>query len=118
MSRRRTSSPALASRYSRPAAFLGEHGVQSTVVAKIGEGRPNVIDLIVNKEVSIIVNTPSPRRDSRADDSSIRKAALKYKVPYITTPAAARAAALGIAAARRSKGEVASLQDYHASIVR
>ena len=100
------------------AAFLGEHGVQSTVVAKIGEGRPNVIDLIVNKEVSIIVNTPSPRRDSRADDSSIRKAALKYKVPYITTPAAARAAALGIAAARRSKGEVASLQDYHASIVR
>ncbi|MBR3086362.1 MAG: carbamoyl-phosphate synthase large subunit, partial [Kiritimatiellae bacterium] len=100
------------------AAFLRENGVDATVVAKIGEGRPNVIDMIVNKDVSIIVNTPSPRRDSRADDASIRKAALKYKVPYITTPAAARAAALGIAAARRSKGEVASLQDYHASIVR
>lgn len=100
------------------AAYLRENGVAATVTAKIGEGRPNVIDLIVNKDVSIVVNTPSPRRDSRADDASLRKAALKYKVPYITTPAAARAAALGIAAARRSKGEVTSLQDYHASIVR
>ena len=100
------------------AAFLKENGVDATVVAKIGEGRPNVIDVIVNKDVSIVVNTPSPRRDSRADDASLRKAALKYKTPYITTPAAARAAALGIASARRNKGEVTSLQDYQASIVR
>lgn len=100
------------------AAFLKVNGIEAKVIAKIGEGRPNVIDLVVNHEVSIIVNTPSPRRDSRADDASIRKAALKHKVPNITTPAAAKAAALGIAAARRGKGEVTPLQDYHSSIVR
>ncbi len=100
------------------ADFLKKYGIEATVVAKINEGRPNVIDLIVNKEVSIIVNTPSSRRDARADDASIRKAALKYKVPIFTTAAAAKAAALGIAAARRTHGSVTSLQDYHASIVR
>ena len=83
---------------------------------KIDEGRPNVLDYIVNGQLSIIINTPSPRRDALADDASIRKAALKAKVPYITTVAAAHASALGIAAARTDKGAVLSLQEYHAQI--
>ncbi|MBQ6247646.1 MAG: carbamoyl-phosphate synthase large subunit, partial [Kiritimatiellae bacterium] len=100
------------------AAFFRENGVDAVDVAKISEGRPNVLDLIVNKQVSIIVNTPSHHRDAHEDGAAIRKAALKYKVPYITTRAAAHAAVLGIAAARRNRGGVTSLQDYHASIVR
>jgi carbamoyl-phosphate synthase large subunit len=98
------------------AAFLARHGVQAEVVRKIDEGRPNVLDYIVNGQLSIIINTPSPRRDALADDASIRKAALKYKVPYITTVAAAHASARGIAAARQDKGAVRSLQEYHRAI--
>ncbi len=98
------------------ATFLERFGVVAEVMRKIDEGRPNVLDYIVNGELSIVVNTPSPRRDALADDASIRKAALKYKVPYITTAAAAHAASLGIAAARQNKGGVLSLQEYHAQI--
>ena len=97
-------------------AFLREHGVEASAVAKIGEGRPDVLDAIKNREVSLIVNTPSGRRDSRADDCRIRQAAIKYRVPYLTTIAAARAAAEGIAAAKLGRGEVRSLQDYHSAI--
>ena len=97
-------------------AFLASKGVEGTVVAKIGEGRPDVLDAIKNREVSLIFNTPSGRRDARADDCRIRQAAIKYRVPYLTTVAAATAAAEGIAAARSGKGEVRSLQSYHASV--
>ena len=75
-----------------------------------------MIDIIVNKQVSLVINTPSGRRDARADDASIRKAALKYKVPYLTTVAAALASALGIRAARDSAGGVKSIQSYHSNI--
>ena len=95
------------------AVWLREHGVQAYVIAKIGEGRPDCLDIIKNREVSLIVNTPSGRRDARADDSRIRQNAIKYKVPYLTTLAAACAAAEGIAAAMTGKGEVKSLQEYH-----
>ncbi len=96
--------------------FLAERGVVGKVIAKIGEGRPDVLDAIKNNEVSLIINTPSGRRDARADDCRIRQAAIKYSVPYLTTIAAATAAAEGIAAAMKGKGEVRSLQSYHASI--
>lgn len=97
--------------------FLAEHGVESEAVAKIGKGRPNVLDLILNKQVDLILNTPSPRRDAHADGSSIRKAALKYHVPYMTTLAAAEMSVKGIAASREEgHGAVESIQDYHASI--
>ena len=97
-------------------AFLNQQGLNGTVIAKIGEGRPDVLDAIKNREVKLVINTPSGRRDARADDSRIRQAAIKYKVPYLTTIAAATAAAEGIKAAREGKGEVRSLQSYHASI--
>ena len=97
-------------------AFLKDKGVDGKIIAKIGEGRPDVLDAIKNREVKLIINTPSGRRDARADDCRIRQAAIKYKVPYLTTLAAAKAAAEGIKAAREGKGEVRSLQSYHVSI--
>ena len=96
--------------------FLWEKGVPATMVAKIGQGRPDVLDFIKNGEICLILNTPSGRRDARADDNSIRRAAIKYRVPYLTTVAAALAASEGIKAAREGRGEVRSLQSYHASI--
>lgn len=96
--------------------WLNAQGIEGTVVHKINEGRPNVLDMILNREVSLVLNTPSARRDSRADDASIRQAAIKYKVPYLTTLAAALAAAQGIRSARDSHGRVKSLQEYHADI--
>src|SRR5690554_6034115 len=96
--------------------WLAEHGVEGGIVNKINEGRPNVLDAIVNREVSLVINTPSARRDARADDASIRKAALKYRVPYLTTVAAAVASAQGIRAARAGAGGVKSIQAYHADI--
>ena len=98
--------------------FLWEKGVAATMVAKIGQGRPDVLDIIKNRQVCLILNTPSGRRDARADDSSIRRAAIKYRVPYLTTVAAALAASEGIKAAREGKGEVRSLQSYHAAITK
>jgi carbamoyl-phosphate synthase large subunit len=95
--------------------FLADHGIQSEPIRKMHEGRPNIVDGIKNNEIQLIINTPSGRL-SKYDDSYIRKAAIKYKVPYITTTAAAVAAARGIAACRRGHGRVKSLQRYHGDI--
>jgi carbamoyl-phosphate synthase large subunit len=80
------------------------------------EGRPNIVDAIKNKEIQLVVNTPSGKL-SKYDDSYIRKAAIKHKVPYITTLAAAMAAARGITAKRKRQSTARSLQDYHQTIV-
>ena len=98
------------------AKYFTENGIPCQKVNKIAEGRPNVMDLILNKEVCLCINTPSIRRGVIADEAAIRKAALKYKVPYITTIAAARAAALGIEASKQGKGYVKSLQEFHKAI--
>jgi carbamoyl-phosphate synthase large subunit len=95
--------------------FLADQAVQSEPIRKMHEGRPNIVDGIKNKEIQLIINTPSGRL-SKHDDSYIRKAAIKYKVPYITTAAAAIAAARGIAAYRQGHGRVKSLQRYHGDI--
>jgi carbamoyl-phosphate synthase large subunit len=97
--------------------WLAKYGIEGKVVQKINEGRPNVLDVILNREVALVINTPSGRRDSRADDASIRKASLKYQIPYLTTLAAVEAAAQGIRAARDSEGRVKSLQAYHSDIM-
>ncbi len=94
-------------------AYLDQHGVTATLINKMHEGRPNIADAIKNDEIQLVVNTPIGRL-SVHDDSYIRKAAIKHKVPYITTTAAAIAAAEGISACRPSgKGHVRSLQEYH-----
>jgi carbamoyl-phosphate synthase large subunit len=95
--------------------FLAEHGIESELIFKMHEGRPNIVDSIKNEEINLVINTPSGKL-SKHDDSYIRKAAIKYKLPYITTLAAAVAAAKGIAASREGHGEVKSLQRYHADI--
>ena len=95
--------------------FLAEQGIESDHILKMHEGRPNIVDGIKNKEIHLVINTPSGKL-SVYDDSYIRKAAIKYKIPYITTLAAALAAAKGIAAFQKGKGFVRSLQSYHEDI--
>jgi carbamoyl-phosphate synthase large subunit len=93
-------------------AFLKDHGIASERVMKLHEGRPNVVDRITNKEIALIINTPGGKREKH-DDSYIRKAAIRFKLPYITTIAAAVAAARGIEAFRGGHGQLKSLQSYH-----
>jgi len=92
--------------------FLADHGIESELILKMHEGRPNIVDGIMNKEIHLVINTPSGKL-SKWDDSYIRKAAIQYKVPYITTLAAAIAAGRGIEAYQHGHGGVRSLQSYH-----
>ena len=64
--------------------FFSNNGIQAEPIDKIHEGRPNIVDAIKNKEIQLVINTPSGKM-GKHDDSYIRKAAIKYKVPYITT---------------------------------
>ncbi len=99
--------------------FLTEHGIKCELIKKLNEGRPNIVDSIMNGEIQLVINTPIGKQE-QYDDSYIRKAAIKYKVPYITTVAAAIASAKGIAAYMHSsqvdRHKVKSLQDYHSDI--
>jgi len=95
--------------------FLALKGIESELILKMHEGRPNIIDSIKNGDIQMLVNTPSGKLSAH-DDSYIRKAAIKYKVPYITTLPAAAAAVKGIAAYRKNKAGVRSLQSYHKDI--
>jgi carbamoyl-phosphate synthase large subunit len=95
--------------------FFSDKGIPAEHVLKLHEGRPNIVDIIKNREIHLVVNTPGGKL-SKFDDSYIRKSAINYKVPYITTLAGALAAARGIAAARRQQHQVRSLQSYHAGI--
>ncbi|MBU4462803.1 MAG: carbamoyl-phosphate synthase large subunit [Desulfobacteraceae bacterium] len=96
-------------------AFLQKHGIESEAIRKLGYGRPHIVDAVKNGEIQLIINTPSGK-ESKEDDSYIRKAAIEYKILNITTTAAALAAAKGIAARRTGKSKVKSLQAYHADI--
>jgi len=95
--------------------LLGDNGITAEHISKMHEGRPNIVDSIKNDEIQLVINTPSGKL-SKHDDSYIRKAAIKYKIPYITTLAAALAAAKGIASNRKGHGKVKSLQEYHKDI--
>ena len=74
---------------------MQKHGIEAELILKVHQGRPNIVDAIKNKEIDLVVNTPAGRL-SEYDDSYIRKNAIKYKVPYITTTSAARSATEGI----------------------
>jgi carbamoyl-phosphate synthase large subunit len=95
--------------------FLKDNGIETELILKMYQGRPNIIDSIKNGQIQLIINTPAGKL-SITEDSYIRKAAINYKIPYITTAAAAAAAVKGIAASRTGKSDVKSLQQYHASI--
>ena len=95
-------------------AYLTSNGIAAEVINKIYEGRPNIEDAIKNHQLGIIVNTPSGSKRSSDDDSYIRKAAIRYNVPYMTTLTAALAGAKGIAEKIKTSGEsVRSLQEHH-----
>jgi len=95
--------------------FLAKHGIQAKPILKMHEGRPNIVDAIKNKQIHLVINTPIGKR-GKTDDSYIRKTAIKYKVPYITTTTAASASVQGIAARRQGSSDIKSLQEYHAQI--
>ena len=95
--------------------YLRERGIAAEPILKLHEGSPNIADAIENKEIQLVINTPSGKL-SAIDDSYIRKTAIRCKVPYITTTAAALAAARGIQAYREGRGAVRSLQSYHAAM--
>ncbi|MBP8129970.1 MAG: carbamoyl-phosphate synthase large subunit [Candidatus Hydrogenedentes bacterium] len=96
-------------------AFLAERGIATERILKMKEGRPHIVDAMKNGEISLVINTPNGK-SGIYDDSYIRKAAIKYRIPYITTLAAAQAAVRGIAARREGQQVAKSLQDYHADI--
>ncbi len=96
--------------------FLNSQGIKSQVILKEHEGRPNITDTIENGDIQLVINTPSGKM-SIHDDSYIRKAAIRHRIPYITTLQAAMAAAKGIASYREGKSVVKSLQSYHADIL-
>ena len=92
-------------------------GYEARKVNKMCEGRPNLYDVITNKEVQLVINTPAGK-ETVTDDSYVRKAAIKARVPYITTMAAAKAAVKGILTIQSNnrKSDVASLQELHKKI--
>ncbi len=97
-------------------ALLQDAGIEARLVKKLYEGRPNLLDLITNGEVDLIINSPVGD-DSEYDDSYLRKAAIKAKIPYMTTIAAARATVEGILQVQKAgNGEVHSLQKLHGLI--
>jgi carbamoyl-phosphate synthase large subunit len=95
--------------------FLLKQGLKAEPILKMHEGRPNIVDCIKNREIQLVINTPNGRL-GKYDDSYIRKNAIKYKIPYITTIAAAVAAGKGIAANRKGRSRAKSLQAYHMDI--
>ena len=91
-------------------------GIPAEKVKKLYEGRPNILDHMSNGDIQLIINSPSGK-DSVHDDTYIRKSAIKYKIPYITTIAAGHAAAEGIDhMKKRHLGNIHSLQEWHTSI--
>ncbi|WP_148509341.1 carbamoyl-phosphate synthase large subunit [Hungatella hathewayi] len=96
--------------------LIHDAGIPATRVNKLYEGRPNILDMITNGQIQLIVNSPVGK-DSIHDDSYLRKAAIKGKIPYMTTIAAAKATASGIRYVKEhGRGEVHSLQSLHSEI--
>ena len=94
------------------ATVLEKAGLKVRRVFKLSEGRPNAIDLLKNKEIDLVINTPSGQAP-RADEVRIRTTAVYTNTPIMTTLSGARAAALGMAALKKSGYSVKTLQEYH-----
>lgn len=99
----------------RTQELIADAGIPVKKIAKINEGRPNILDEMTNQKISMVVNTPVGKKGA-VDDSYIRKAAIKYKIPYVTTMAEAKATVEGIRAAKAGKFSVQSLQEFHKNI--
>ncbi len=94
------------------AKFLSQNGVKMDIINKVSEGAPNIVDLIHKKEVNLIINTPSSKQTVK-DGYHIRRAAVDFSVPYITTIQAALAAADAIEAMKNGEITIKSLGEYH-----
>ena len=100
----------------RTCDLLVENGIPAKKIHKIYQGRPNVLDVITNREVTMIINTPVGKKGAQ-DDSYIRKAAIRNRICYMTSMAAAMAAVEGIREHHLRQGiGVRSLQDFHKEI--
>lgn len=97
------------------AAAIKTGGIPVMVVNKVSEGRPNLVDRIKNSEIQLVINIPSGRT-ARDDDQAIRRAAITYSIPVVTTLSGARATASAIAALQHGSLGVNSLQEYHKNI--
>ena len=96
--------------------FLSDHGIPNRQIFKISVGRPNVVDLVMNNEVGMIINTFTGDK-AREDEKKIRTIAVQRELPLITTISAARAVAEAIEALRARKMDVKSIQEYHAELL-
>ncbi|MEM4706879.1 MAG: carbamoyl-phosphate synthase large subunit, partial [Candidatus Methanomethylicaceae archaeon] len=94
------------------AKFLKENGIEAEIVQKIGQGRPDVIDMIINNKFDLIINTPSGKR-GKTSGYMIRRMAVERNIPYITTIPGAMATVNAIKAIRNGKLTVKSLNEYH-----
>ena len=90
-------------------------GIAIKTVKKIAEGRPNVVDIITNREVALVINTPSGGR-SQSDGSAIRQAATRSRIPIITTLSAAEAATTALEATKKESWTIKSIQDYYKEV--
>lgn len=92
--------------------FLNDQGIPNKMINKVSQGRPSVVDAIKNKEIQLIINT-GPGAGIRDDGYLIRRAAIKFGIPYATTIAGATAISKGIAALMEKKLSVKTVQEYH-----
>ena len=91
---------------------LRKNGVEVEHVEKLGEGRPDVLDLIKNNEVKLLINTPGSKK-TKVDETKIRSGAIIHMIPIVTTLSAARATVNGLEAVKKKGFDVKALQDYH-----
>jgi carbamoyl-phosphate synthase large subunit len=96
------------------AQFLKLNGIEMEVINKVTEGRPHIVDLIKNRQVSFIINTVTGTQAQR-DSLSIRRSALQFKVPYTTTISGARAVIKAIEMLQKKEVSIKSIQEYHRS---
>jgi carbamoyl-phosphate synthase large subunit len=94
------------------AQVIGDAGVPVNAVLKVHEGRPNIVDLIKNRQVQLVINTPRGRR-SRDDQIAIRREALMHQIPTVTTVPGASAVVTGLESLLKGKLDVLPLQEYH-----
>ena len=92
--------------------FLEKAGLKVRRIFKLAEGRPNALDLLKNREIQLVINTPAGDAP-RADEVKIRTTAVYTNTPIMTTLSGAKAAALGIAAFKKSGYSVKTLQEYY-----
>jgi carbamoyl-phosphate synthase large subunit len=95
-------------------SFLKHHGIANKLVNKVSIGRPHVVDAIKNKEIQLIINTPSGG-ETKQDGYVIRRAAIKFNIPYTTTIAGAIAMCKGIAALKKKHLSVKTIQEYNSA---